>query len=545
MVLVVISLTGSARSKGPKHRFVSDEETGANPKWSSSPPGGDIWFCTNDYVYDNITFCVPGKGDSPSRRRLGKNPGGPKHRFLRMCPVAGCRSRPQRKLIPQSRPPPSRSVGQPTIRQLFGQASTERNEVEDGQVCTEHPAPRPSPSPSSADELPEVEEGGTRNYPRFDMQHPSFIHFQRYLTGLDGGGRSEKTAREMAVDVSKFLKYACGSSPNPGWERLTDRDQLTGFMEKLKRSSVGPEGQLSKIDGFCSALRFLKVDILRDSGSPLTEKATRMLEVLKGWKNTLRKEKRKLQHRRLEELSCQDHSLDEVNALIDNQGMWREFELTCSRARRGETMSTALLNQSTVMLAASILFKNWQRPGALENVTIQEFRMAKLVPKKEKDVYGPTYIVSVRDHKTALQGYAKLVLSVTDHAWILHYINTVRKLQDVDGLSPLLFLLCGSQRLNNLSQRVKRLGPLFGAVFPNASRVRKIGATEAAMNLGDSTEAQLVTRHLGHSAATESRYYQAIVGDSRDEPALLVESEVSPSLRCLRRFSIDWNALTA
>ena len=52
----------------------SDEETGASPKRSSSP-GGDIWFCTNDYVYDNITFCVPGKGDYPSRRRLGKNPG--------------------------------------------------------------------------------------------------------------------------------------------------------------------------------------------------------------------------------------------------------------------------------------------------------------------------------------------------------------------------------------------------------------------------------------------------------------------------------------
>ena len=70
---------------------------------------------------------------------------GQKHRFLRTCPVAGYRSRPQRQLsqhidykhpelrsqkrkllsvakcVPQSRPPPSRSVGQPTIRQLLGQ----------------------------------------------------------------------------------------------------------------------------------------------------------------------------------------------------------------------------------------------------------------------------------------------------------------------------------------------------------------------------------------------------------------------------------------
>lgn len=70
----------------------------------------------------------------------------------------------------------------------------------------------------------------------------------------------------------------------------------------------------------------------------------------------------------------------------------------------------------------------------------------------------------------------------------------------------------------------KRLGPLFGVMLPNASRVWKIGATEAAMHLGDSTETQLVTRHLGHSAATEhqlrSRYYQAIVGDSHTVRAL-------------------------
>ena len=55
-----------------------------------------------------------------------------------------------------------------------------------------------------------------------------------------GGERSEKTAKEIAVDVSKYLKYACGRRcPVADWGRLTDHDMLIGYFEKLKRVKVG------------------------------------------------------------------------------------------------------------------------------------------------------------------------------------------------------------------------------------------------------------------------------------------------------------------
>ena len=39
---------------------------------------------------------------------------------------------------------------------------------------------------------------------------------------------------EMVVDVSKFLRYASGASAlGPDWERLLDRDQLVGYVDKL------------------------------------------------------------------------------------------------------------------------------------------------------------------------------------------------------------------------------------------------------------------------------------------------------------------------
>ena len=139
---------------------------------------------------------------------------------------------------------------------------------------------------------------------------------------------------------------------------------------------------------------------------------------------------------------------------------------------------------------------------------MHEFEQAKLLTKGSP----PVYLLSVREHKTAVEGYAKLILSTTDYARIVQYKSTVRPVQDVQ-CSPLLFILCGAQPLSRLSTRIKRFGERHGRVLPSATRVRKIGATEVAMKMGDSADAHLVTRHMSHSAATETKYYQAIVGD--------------------------------
>lgn len=185
-----------------------------------------------------------------------------------------------------------------------------------------------------------------------------------------------------------------------------------------------------------------------------------------------------------------------------------------------------MLNECTITLAASILYKNWQRPGALCNVTVEEFKQCKLVTRAEECVY----VLAVREHKTAQEGYARLVQQPTDHSRILQYKATVRRLLDLKGSLPQLFLLSGGRPLSNLSSRVKKLGLKYGLCLPTATRVRKIGATSVALNLGDTGEAHLVTRQLSHSAATDSQYYQAIVGDKHAAQAF----ESMEQLRTMR-----------
>ena len=407
---------------------------------------------------------------------------------------------------------PVQSRGQRTLDEMLGtEGKSAGSDLEsECELESSVDVNEPAEGESSVD-VNEPAEGGTRYFARYPLEHPSLQQFRRFLTSVDGGGCSEKTALEMAVDISKFLRYACVSSlPSPDWARLTDRDQLVGYFEKLRRVKVGPEGQLAKLDGVCMALKYLKVVIVGDKlDSPLHQSATHMEEILAGWKGTIRKEKRKLRKKRLQQLSSEDLSLSEVSLLLEYKRIWRQFDEACTQALRKQPLPTALLDQCSVGLAGSLLYKNWQRPGAVANATLEEFRGCKVVVEDGR----LSYVMSVVNHKTSLDGVAKVVLEGVDHARIIQYKSTIRILQDTGKSSPLLLVLCGGHPLTNLSSRVKALGKKFGLLLPSASRVRKIGATSVALSMGNSAEAHLVTRQLSHSVATNSQYYQAIMGD--------------------------------
>jgi hypothetical protein len=99
-----------------------------------------------------------------------------------------------------------------------------------------------------------------------------------------------------------------------------------GFVDKLKRASVGPEGQLAKLDGICCAIKFIKAAVFRDASNPAYAQATHMMEIISGWKSTLRRQKRVLRKKRLSKLSSENLSLAEVTSLLDCNLLWVHFD---------------------------------------------------------------------------------------------------------------------------------------------------------------------------------------------------------------------------
>ena len=56
---------------------------------------------------------------------------------------------------------------------------------------------------------------GMRYFPRFHVDHPVFYCFKRYLMSVDGGEKFEKTAHDMAVDVSSISNMPVDQIPLP------------------------------------------------------------------------------------------------------------------------------------------------------------------------------------------------------------------------------------------------------------------------------------------------------------------------------------------
>ena len=151
------------------------------------------------------------------------------------------------------------------------------------------------------------------------------------------------------------------------------------------------------------------------------------------------------------------------------------------------------------------------------------------------------YVMSVEHHKTSLEGFAKVVMQLVDHARVLQYTTAVRPLQVADSEAKYLFLLSGGRCVVNLCSKIKCVGEKS-----SLRKARKIGATSVAMELGSSANAHLVTRQIAHSATTEARYYQATAGDKHAASAFSTmmnlmsglgkgsETECSPKLSVTR-----------
>ena len=66
--------------------------------------------------------------------------------------------------------------------------------------------------------------------------------------------------------------------------------------------------------------------------------------------------------------------------------------------------------------------------------------------------------MSVEHHKTALEGVAKVVMEAVDHGQVVHYVDTIRKVQVSKRDSNNLFVLTGGHPLGNLSSKIKSIG---------------------------------------------------------------------------------------
>ena len=355
--------------------------------------------------------------------------------------------------------------------------------------------------PSRQQVLPGKKGSGTRALGSFPSSHPELNMFKKYLMGLAGKKKGEKAANAIVKDISKALYYY--NSKELDWAGITDRSNLLRFMDKLEALEMGPEGQLSKLEGVSSALHFLITTKTLSTEMKSTIHETEVY--MQQWKRTLRSQKVSLQIQRIEMTSEMNLSMDQITKVVDNPEMWARYDKTIRQLKRNKKVAEIELKIALAAIMISIMLKSSQRPGAVTNCTVDEYRNATTTS-------DGTTVIKVFNHKTGQQGTAKLTLDPQMHERLNDYFSYMRPYlaepgKDIDSL----FILPGSVHVHKFSNMEAILKRHLRIEIPSATLARKIGATCAARSL-DYQANQLVTKQMSHQPEVSARYYEAVHG---------------------------------
>ena len=122
--------------------------------------------------------------------------------------------------------------------------------------------------------------------------------------------------------------------------------------------------------------------------------------------STAKRKKNKRRMRRMEELSSSTLSLDEVDDVIQDEAMWRDFVDVSDKLGNELPVSTREMNAYTITMATLLTLHSWQQPEAVANATLAEYKNRTEVQREGETVT----IIKVAKHKTGLFGSAKLVI---------------------------------------------------------------------------------------------------------------------------------------
>ena len=394
-----------------------------------------------------------------------------RHEMCKKAPVAPDKC--ARKSVP----------GQRQIASFFSMQGTDSLSTSQREVMN-------SESPGLGEEnSPKDNQEGDKE-PYFPSEHPFLVQLRNYLQSRHGRSRSEKEAKQISKEVSKYLHYASPSILQK--ELLLDCSLLNKYLQSLE-----PEYQAStqnaKLNRIRQAIHFLALSL--DAAGLL--EVQRVESLVKNWSAVFAKTARQANREKLEDKSEQPIDFGDVDRLVRSEELHQLQKRLITAAKNGQQLVPQDLHTVEVWLAGCLLLTNHQRPGAITNMCCDEFERAM----STKDPTSAT--IRVRNHKTATTGRAMVTARGVLLQSLTEYVQHLRPLLPD---SPLLFPNKMGKPFDHLSRHVQQLGEKFSLQLPNATDSRHTAATATAMSCSDQDRDAVATA-MSHSRKTQQNYY--------------------------------------
>jgi len=341
------------------------------------------------------------------------------------------------------------------------------------------------------------EHQGKQKMPTHPQESKFLIELRDFATSKHGRSRSMNEARQISLEAGRFLYHANPSHLDE--KTLADASALDRYLRVLEEGGATSSTLNAKVSRLSVALQFMSLR----AGPEVLPEVDRTQMFMKNWRAVYGKEARRVNREHLGDRSEQPVNFEGTTLFISWPEMKRLARSLISNVQASKPVKNSEIRSTIIWLAGALMLSNHQRPGAVVNVTIDEYRDAKTTTIG-RTTYKTFYS---KMHKTGTTGRAKLTCSKDLSDILDQYVTHLRpKLAE----SQLLFPNKDGRPIDHLSRHMAKLGSQFGIDVPTATQSRHDAAT--AISSAGMEERSAVATMMSHSRRTQERYYQDTKG---------------------------------
>lgn len=247
------------------------------------------------------------------------------------------------------------------------------------------------------------------------------------------------------------------------------------------------------------------------------QKSTQYKDLLSTWINSLRKLIALQRQKRGIRLDSEVANTPSPNHCLENEEVKTKVSIATSNLRAGK-FNVQDIKLLTAFAAAIILYKNGQRPGVVNNLTLDEFEVRRS--------HEEAVVIPCVHHKTGASGTAKLVVEKEDMGYLLDYNFLVRqKLAPAAGCNQLLFLTHNGKQYTQVYRKIRHaftINDIHADEFPAPSAHRVKVTTKSLKKTKSDVVRRKINKHLCHSNHTTEKFYEFV----NDDDAILAYNEI-------------------
>eukprot|EP00079_Xenopus_tropicalis_P014099 XP_002944957.2 PREDICTED: uncharacterized protein menf.2 [Xenopus tropicalis] len=200
------------------------------------------------------------------------------------------------------------------------------------------------------------------------------------------------------------------------------------------------------------------------------------------------------------------------------------FDQIIKKAKMGVCLLEKEKSYVIYYLEALIVLKYLQRPGVVQNMTVEEW--CKRMPSDCKT----RMVIGVKRHKTSTQQVASILLEEEEEEWFDVYYKKIRPSFIRSGKCPQTFFISSTgEPIHSVTNDIARLHHKFKLRPVTSQEARRTMETYMVSHFQTDAQRNMFARLLGHSNVTAGRIYGEKTVDNMVEAAEMMKRAMHES----------------